>query len=146
MTCGEKITIIRKENNLTQEQFAEMLNVSRQSVSKWELGVSFPDTEKLIKISKLFSCSLDYLLKDEIESKDVNQLQESDHARRSYYLGVFYTYLSFAPLFGFIMGIYGIYHQKHTINNCKMIKISIMGIGVSLTLTTAMIIGIVFGL
>lgn len=40
MTFGEKITMIRKENNLTQEQFAEMLNVSRQSVSKWELGVS----------------------------------------------------------------------------------------------------------
>lgn len=40
MTCGEKITLIRKENNLTQEQFAEMMNVSRQSVSKWELGVS----------------------------------------------------------------------------------------------------------
>ena len=74
MTFGEKITMIRKENNLTQEQFAEMLNVSRQSVSKWELGISFPDTEKLIRIGKLFSCSLDYLLKDEIESKDVNQL------------------------------------------------------------------------
>ena len=40
MTCGEKITLIRKENNLTQEQFAEMMNVSRQSVSKWELGDS----------------------------------------------------------------------------------------------------------
>lgn len=90
MTFGEKITILRKENNLTQEQFAEMLNVSRQSVSKWELGLSFPDTEKLIRISKVFSCSLDYLLKDEIESKDVNQLQESDNARRNYYLGVLY--------------------------------------------------------
>lgn len=143
---GEKITIIRKENNLTQEQFAEMLNVSRQSVSKWELGTSFPDTEKLIRISKLFSCSLDYLLKDEIESKDVNQLQESDHARRSYYLGALYTYLSFAPLFGFFVGLYGIYHQKHTINNRKMIMLSIVGIGVSLVLTATMIIGIVFEL
>ena len=36
MTCGEKITIIRKEKNLTQEQFTELLNVTRQSVSKWE--------------------------------------------------------------------------------------------------------------
>lgn len=146
MTCGEKITIIRKENNLTQEQFAEMLNVSRQSVSKWELGTSFPDTEKLIRISKLFSCSLDYLLKDEIESKDVNQLQESDHARRSYYLGAFLSYLSFAPIIGFIAGIYGIYHQKQTINNSTMIKLSIAGIIVSLTLTTIMILGIAMGL
>ena len=146
MTCGEKITIIRKENHLTQEQFAEMLNVSRQSVSKWELGISFPDTEKLIRISKLFSCSLDYLLKDEIESKDVNQLQESDHARRNYYLGAFYTYLSFPPLFGFLVGIYGIYHQKQTINNRKMIRLCIVGIGVSLVLTAIMIIGMVFEL
>ncbi len=146
MTFGEKITMIRKENNLTQEQFAEMLNVSRQSVSKWELGISFPDTEKLIRIGKLFSCSLDYLLKDEIESKDVNQLQESDHARRNYYLGAFYTYLSFSPIFGFLVGIYGIYHQKQTINNRKMISLSIVGIGVSLALTAIMIIGIVFEL
>lgn len=146
MTFGEKITILRKENNLTQEQFAEMLNVSRQSVSKWELGLSFPDTEKLIRISKVFSCSLDYLLKDEIESKDVNQLQESDNARRNYYLGALYTYLSFAPLFGFLVGIYGIYHQKQTINNRKMVRLSILGIGVSLVFTAMMIIGIVFEL
>lgn len=146
MTFGEKITILRKENNLTQEQFAEMLNVSRQSVSKWELGLSFPDTEKLIRISKVFSCSLDYLLKDEIESKDVNQLQESDNTRRNYYLGALYTYLSFAPLFGFLVGIYGIYHQKQTINNRKMVRLSILGIGVSLVFTAMMIIGIVFEL
>lgn len=146
MTFGEKITILRKENYLTQEQFAEMLNVSRQSVSKWELGLSFPDTEKLIRISKVFSCSLDYLLKDEIESKDVNQLRESDNARRNYYLGALYTYLSFAPLFGFLVGIYGIYHQKQTINNRKMVRLSILGIGVSLVFTAMMIIGIVFEL
>lgn len=146
MTFGEKITILRKENNLTQEQFAEMLNVSRQSVSKWELGLSFPDTEKLIRISKVFSCSLDYLLKDEIESKDVNQLRESDNTRRNYYLGALYTYLSFAPLFGFLVGIYGIYHQKQTINNRKMVRLSILGIGVSLVFTAMMIIGIVFEL
>ncbi len=146
MTCGEKITIIRKEQNLTQEQFAELLNVSRQSVSKWENGISFPDTEKLIKISKLFSCSLDYLLKDEIESNNINLLQKSDYERRNYYLGIFYTYLSFAPLFGFIMGIYGIYHQKQTINNGKMIMLSILGIIISLALTITMIIGMVFEL
>ncbi|MGN0554191.1 MAG: helix-turn-helix domain-containing protein [Oscillospiraceae bacterium] len=144
MTCGEKITAIRKENNLTQEQFAEMLNVSRQSVSKWELGTTFPDTEKLIKISKMFSCSLDYLLKEEIENKDTNQLQESDNAKKNYFLGLMYTYLSFAPIFGFIVGIYNIYHQKQTVNNRKMITLSILGIIVSLIFTVLMVMGIVF--
>lgn len=146
MTCGEKITAIRRENNLTQEQFAEMLGVSRQSVSKWEIGATFPDTEKLIRISKLFSCSLDYLLKDEIENKDINQLQESDHAKKNYYLGLFLTYLSFAPIIGIIVGIYSLYHQRHTINNKKMIALTAVGIMVSLVLTTVMSAGIVFEL
>ena len=146
MTCGEKITMIRKENNLTQEQFAEMMNVSRQSVSKWELGTDYPDTEKLIRISKLFSCSLDYLLKDEVEKKDLILEQESDQRRKDYFLGVFFTYLSFAPIFGWILGLYGIYHQKKTINNRKMMILSIVGTGISLALTAGMIIGVVLGL
>ena len=146
MTCGEKITLIRKENNLTQEQFAEMMNVSRQSVSKWELGTAYPDTEKLIRISKLFSCSLDYLLKDEIEKKDLILEQESDQRRKENFLGVFFTYLSFAPIFGWMLGLYGIYHQKQTINNRKMMILSIVGTAISLALTAGMIIGVVLGL
>ena len=142
MTCGEKITLIRKENNLTQEQFAEMMNVSRQSVSKWELGTAYPDTEKLIRISKLFSCSLDYLLK----KKDLILEQESDQRRKEYFLGVFFTYLSFAPIFGWMLGLYGIYHQKQTINNRKMMILSIVGTAISLALTAGMIIGVVLGL
>lgn len=124
MTCGEKIALIRKENNLTQEQFAELLNVSRQSVSKWESCTSYPDTEKLIRMSKLFSCSLDYLLKDEIVNNDINQVQESDNVKKNYLLGIVLTYLSFPPLFGFIVGIYNIYHQRRTTHNNKMMILS----------------------
>lgn len=62
MTTGEKIASLRKKNNLTQEQLAEILNVTRQSVSRWEMDVAFPETEKLIKLSKLLGCSIDYLL------------------------------------------------------------------------------------
>lgn len=64
MTFGEKLSKIRKENNYTQEQLAEALGVSRQSVSKWEADIAFPETEKIIKISEIFGCSLDWLLKD----------------------------------------------------------------------------------
>ena len=69
MTLGEKITKQRKELNYTQEQLAEILGVSRQSISKWESDIAYPETEKLIKIGKLFDCSMDYLLKDEITDK-----------------------------------------------------------------------------
>lgn len=69
MTFGEKLSKIRKEKNITQEQLAEKLGVSRQAISKWESNTAFPETEKLIKMSELFDCSLDYLLKDSVESK-----------------------------------------------------------------------------
>ena len=64
MTLGDKLTKLRKENNFTQEQLAEMLGVSRQAISKWESDASYPETEKLIKLGELYGCSMDYLLKD----------------------------------------------------------------------------------
>lgn len=81
MTVGEKLLKLRKEHDLTQEQFAELLKVSRQSVSKWELGTAYPDTEKLLRISKLFQCSLDYLLKDEVEQIDITIAAANEEAR-----------------------------------------------------------------
>jgi transcriptional regulator with XRE-family HTH domain len=68
MAIGEKIQQLRKMNNLSQEQLAEKLAVSRQSISKWELGESTPDTEKIILLSRIFQVSTDYLLHDDINS------------------------------------------------------------------------------
>lgn len=65
MTLGEKIAKHRKENNYTQEQLAEILGVSRQAISKWESDVTYPETDKLIRLGKLFDCSMDYLLNDD---------------------------------------------------------------------------------
>ena len=70
MTLGEKIARQRKELNYTQEQLADILGVSRQSISKWELDIAYPETDKLIELGKLFDCSMDYLLKEEITEKD----------------------------------------------------------------------------
>ncbi len=70
MTFGEKLAKLRKEENYTQEQLAELLDVSRQSVSKWESDISYPETTKLIELGKMFSCSMDYLLKDDITEKN----------------------------------------------------------------------------
>ncbi len=64
MTFGDKLAKLRRENNYTQEQFADILNVSRQSVSKWESNIAYPETDKLVKICELFNCSSDYLLLD----------------------------------------------------------------------------------
>lgn len=76
MNTGEKIAKMRKENNYTQEQLAECMGVSRQSISKWESGLAYPETEKLILLSQLFGCSLDYLLKDEVDKMNWEQEKE----------------------------------------------------------------------
>lgn len=65
MTLGEKLAKLRKENNFTQEQLAEILGVSRQAVSRWESNLAYPETEKLLRLGDLYRCSMDYLLKDE---------------------------------------------------------------------------------
>lgn len=67
MTLGNKLSRLRKQNNYTQEQLADVLGVSRQAISKWESNVTYPETDKLIRISELFNCSLDYLLRDNTE-------------------------------------------------------------------------------
>lgn len=72
MTLGEKIVKQRKDLEYTQEQLAEILGVSRQSVSKWESDLAYPETDKLIKMGKLFDCSMDYLLIDDITEKSGN--------------------------------------------------------------------------
>ena len=69
MTLGEKLAQARKENNITQEQLADKLGVSRQSISKWESDIAYPETDKLIRMSEIFNCSLDYLLKENITEK-----------------------------------------------------------------------------
>ena len=67
MVLSEKIAFLRKKNGWSQEELAEKLDISRQSVSKWELGGSIPDLDKIIKLSELFDVTTDYLLKDDTE-------------------------------------------------------------------------------
>lgn len=66
MILADKIINLRKQQGWSQEQLAEKLAVSRQSVSKWESGLSIPDLDKIIKLSEIFGVSTDYLLKDTI--------------------------------------------------------------------------------
>ena len=67
MIISEKIAMLRKKNDWSQEQLAEQLSVSRQSVSKWESGAAIPGMDLLVKMSELFGVSVDYLVKDEME-------------------------------------------------------------------------------
>ena len=66
MTFHEKLQRLRRASGLSQEQLAEELRVSRQAVSKWEMG-SVPDVDNVVKISRFFGCSMDYLMKPEVD-------------------------------------------------------------------------------
>ena len=80
MILADKIIDERKKNGWSQEELAEQLGVSRQSVSKWESAGSVPDLKKVIQMAELFGVSTDYLLKDELEkeNRDVVETSGSD--------------------------------------------------------------------
>lgn len=87
MKFNEKLQKLRKEKGMSQENLADLLNISRQSVSKWESGSAYPEMDKLIVISELFGVTMDELIKDGefSESEDFSQNDALfDSLRRRY--------------------------------------------------------------
>ncbi len=80
MEFNNKLYELRKKRGYSQEELANRLNVSRQTVSKWEVGESTPDMEKLVAISDLFEVSLDELVKDKVpeQAQPQEQLVKSE--------------------------------------------------------------------
>ena len=66
MKFGDKLYELRKKNGYSQEELADKLGVSRQSVSKWESNSTYPETDKIIQIANLFDCSMDDLINDKV--------------------------------------------------------------------------------
>lgn len=70
MIFADKLIQLRKKNGWSQEELAEQMDVTRQSVSKWEGAQAVPDLEKMLRLSQLFGVSTDFLLKDELETPE----------------------------------------------------------------------------
>lgn len=70
MKLSDKIIELRKSEGMSQEELAEKLNVSRQAVSRWEMGTAMPEATNILQLSKLFNVTADYLLNDEYRSDD----------------------------------------------------------------------------
>lgn len=68
MKLGDKILSLRRQRGLSQEELADKLHVSRQAVSRWEVGSALPDASNLLQLSRLFGVSADYLLNDDMDS------------------------------------------------------------------------------
>ncbi len=78
MKFCDKLPKLRKEKNYSQEQLAEKLNVSRQAISKWESGSSYPDMEKMIEMCKILDCTLDQLMDDGVISKNKETIENKN--------------------------------------------------------------------
>lgn len=108
MDFSEKLMTLRKQAGLSQEQLADRLGVTRQSVSKWESGTAFPELVKIISLSEMFGVSVDYLVKDYLEEREQTVDENVDTARLEqkvddltrYVKGTFYAYDSQARIFG----------------------------------------------
>ena len=84
MNIGEKLFELRKNKNLSQEEVAEKLNVTRQTVSKWETNQSTPDFDKIVPLCELFEISTDELLRgkkseSQVEENDTNILEKQEN-------------------------------------------------------------------
>ena len=90
MILADKITALRKKAGWSQEELAEQLGVTRQSVSKWEGAQSVPDMDKVVQMSRLFDVTTDFLLKDELS-------EEEDYTREN---------KAKSPVIGAVSGIY----------------------------------------
>ena len=66
MSLGNKLAEARKKQNLTQEQLAERLGVTRQAVSRWESDAAYPETDKIVRMAQILEVSCDYLLQDSV--------------------------------------------------------------------------------
>ncbi len=94
MKFEEKLITLRKKVGMSQEELADRLDVSRQAISRWELGTTLPDAPNLMKLSDLFGVSIDYLLRDDYTDEGYlppanevrREMPEKEQKRRKFYL------------------------------------------------------------
>ena len=101
MTFGEKLYQLRAERKMSQEGLARKLGVSRQAISRWELGEVVPDTANVLAVSKLFDVSTDYLLREDcLSDSDIPAIEDAEESlkERQYQVGsgIGYRFLALA--------------------------------------------------
>lgn len=106
MSTGENIQFLRKQKGYTQEEFAEQMNVSRQTISKWESDSCFPEMEKLLAMCDLFHCKLDDLVRGDVQANTISDTAGYDaHMNRfakKISIGVGLVLLGVSAMFGVV--------------------------------------------
>lgn len=120
MNLGEKIVSLRKKNNLSQEELAEKVGVTRQTISKWELEETTPDINQAKKLSKLFNISLDELTNNDISNILVEKVSNTEKLagiiiKILKFLGIFL--LVFIGIIVFLIVFFSVrpYHKDNTV-------------------------------
>lgn len=108
MELGEKILELRKKMNFSQEELAEKVNVTRQTISKWELGETCPDIKQAKELSKIFSISLDEMVGNDISEVVVEKVSNTEKLaglilRVLKYLGIILVCLVVVDIVAFII-------------------------------------------
>lgn len=110
MTLGERIAQLRKNKNMTQEDLAEELSVSRQTISSWENDGSLPSTDQFVKLAKCFDVSLDYLIlnkEEEKNNKDENKEMKFHILNIKYGYILHYRFYAFVEYHHFLCNLSG---------------------------------------
>ena len=140
MKLADKLIDLRKRNRMSQEDLAEKLNVSRQTISRWESNTAMPDADNLLGLSKVFRVTTDYLLNDDYRSDDdlpkIKVMQNDNIGQIMIYLitlevmilliqfmttfilqNAFFSLLSFLPFVAAIGGFEYSYHKHAPVTN-----------------------------
>lgn len=122
MNIAEKIKKIRESEKLTQEQFAEKINVSRNAVAKWETNRGYPDIQNLITISEIFNVSLDELVKEDVKVR--NKIVAESSSKKWHFLVILYLLAIIVYIFYFVL-FHKIFMLGFLISTCFMLGIEV---------------------
>ena len=140
MNLGKRIVTIRKERKMSQEDFAELFNVTRQTISSWENSKSYPDIETLVKISDKFNISLDILLR---EDKNMIETYKNDSKQKKIFrrISIILTIIIIIIVLAIIGIRYNEYLENEKIEqDYKVITQNIKELGFKKDNTTALLL------
>lgn len=125
MHLGNSIYNLRKEKGLSQEKLAEKINVTRQTISNWELEETSPNPEQLILLSKVLNKSIDELVGNEFEPVNIKEKDDSVKSLKNIYIGL-------AIIFGSIAGVWSF--SANRFRYIEMLLIIVIGMVVGVCL------------
>lgn len=138
---SEKIHELRRKSGLSQEELADKLNVSRQAISKWELGSAVPTADKLVDIADFFGVSLDFLMRDlseipvsEISEKPENrtpEVHEKPHTARK--ITAFLLIATAVAMFAMITALYANQELRLHLRHVQLMQLNSVDTGMSIS-------------